>query len=399
MDSHLIDMNGRLGFKKRFPYIYRGYWHIGSNIDDLKGIEHIVPLRKSRSYDLPLHPQQTVVQLNSTYLETIGRNDRRRGDAVVVSGALAGLGIYMLSGSIYFISASLVKGVYWFSLFITLMAVLIGIVTFLMLFAVSTEVFTSRHYPVRFNRKTRKVYVRQYNKKVEVFDWSDIHFYIFYMKEDADIRGVKFAADGKTIEAMFALPFHIKDSEEELIQHFAFFTSYMSKNEKRFLQAKDAVRYVYPIHKYRETPVQSLERIKLEFHFDHMNMEYPKETVMPKYIFAIFTPMIAIRYVGRLISMLTCYRHRFAEAIEAECEIDTNDPYDLNKNLPEGNLEQNNQPLWKTVINIVMFIGALILLLFVGAFMIDMVGVMRPHGDYPSMVDKLWYVVSLGWLS
>lgn len=83
MDSHLIDMNGRLGFKKRFPYIYRGYWHIGSNIDDLKGIEHIVPLRKSRSYDLPLHPQQTVVQLNSTYLETIGRNDRRRGDAVV----------------------------------------------------------------------------------------------------------------------------------------------------------------------------------------------------------------------------------------------------------------------------------------------------------------------------
>lgn len=297
MDSHLIDMHGRLGFKKRFPYIYRGYWHIGSNIDNLKGIEHIVPLSKSRNYNVPLHPQQTVVQFNSTYLETTGRNDRRRGDAVFVSGALAGLGIYMFSVSIYFILDSLVKGIYWFSFFITLMAIIIGIMIFLMLFAVSTEVLTSRHYPVRFNRKTRKVYVRQYNKKVEVFDWSDIHFYIFYMKEDADIRGVKFAKDGKTIEAMFALPFHIKDSEEELIKHFAFFTSYMSKNETRFLKAKNAVRYVYPIHKYRETPVQSLERIKLEFHFDHMNMEYPKETVMPKYIFAIFSPMIAIRYV------------------------------------------------------------------------------------------------------
>ena len=96
--------------------------------------------------------------------------------------------------------------------------------------------------------------------------------------------------------------------------------------------------------------------------------------------------------------MLTCYRHRFAEAIEAECEIDPNDSYDLNKHLPEGNLEQNNQPLWKTVINIIIFIGALILLLFVGTFMIDMMGAARPHGDYPSMVDKLWYVVSLGWL-
>ena len=240
------------------------------------------------------------------------------------------------------------------------------------------------------------MYVRQYNKKVEIFEWSDLHFYIFYMKEDADIRGVKFAADGKTIEAMFALPFHIKDSEEELIKHFAFFTSYMSKNETRFLQAKDAVRYVYPIHKYRETPVQSLERIKLEFHFDHMNMEYPKETVMPKYIFAIFTPMIAIRYVGRLISMLTCYRHRFAEAIEAECEIDPNDSYDLNKHLPEGNLEQNNQPLWKKLAYSVGLILFGIVMLFAFAFFVDIIGSIRGH--YPDVVGKLWYVVSLGWL-
>ena len=276
------------------------------------------------------------------------------------------------------------------------MSLLVGIVTFLMLFAVSTEVLTSRHYPVRFNRKTRKVYVRQYNKKVEIFEWSDLHFYIFYMKEDADIRGVKFAADGKTIEAMFALPFHIKDSEEELIKHFAFFTSYMSKNETRFLQAKDAVRYVYPIHKYRETPVQSLERIKLEFHFDHMNMEYPKETVMPKYIFAIFTPMIAIRYVGRLISMLTCYRHRFAEAIEAECEIDPNDSYDLNKHLPEGNIEDVNQPLWKKLAYSVGLILFGIVMLFAFAFFVDIIGSIRGH--YPDVVGKLWYVVSLGWL-
>ena len=127
-------------------------------------------------------------------------------------------------------------------------------------------------------------------------------------------------------------------------------------------------------------------------------MEYPKETVMPNFIFLISAPMIAIRYIGRLMSMLTCYRHRFPETIEDECEIDLNDSYDLNKHLPEGNLEQNNQPLWKTVINIIIFICALILLLFIAAFLIDMMGAVRPHGDYPSMVGKLWYVVSLGWI-
>ena len=112
----------------------------------------------------------------------------------------------------------------------------------------------------------------------------------------------------------------------------------------------------------------------------------------------ITLPLLALRYVGRVISMLTSYRHRFSKAIEAECQIDPNDSYDLNKHLPEGNLEQSNQPIWKTVVYSVGIIIATVIMLFIGAFIIDMIGAARPHGDYPSIVDKLWYVVSLGWL-
>ncbi|MGP5061635.1 hypothetical protein ACTXIZ_09125 [Psychrobacter celer] len=108
--------------------------------------------------------------------------------------------------------------------------------------------------------------------------------------------------------------------------------------------------------------------------------------------------MLVLRYIGRVISMLTSYRHRFSKAIEAECQIDPNDPYDLNKHLPEGNMEQRKQPIWKTVAYSVGIAIATIAMLFVGAFLIDMKGAARPYGDYPSMVDKLWYVISLGWL-
>ena len=113
----------------------------------------------------------------------------------------------------------------------------------------------------------------------------------------------------------------------------------------------------------------------------------------------VILPLLALRYVGRVISMLTSYRHRFSKAIEAECQIDPDDPYDLNKHLPEGNLEQRNQPIWKTIVySVGIIIIATIIMLFVGAFIIDMIGAARPHGDYPSMVDKLWYLIGLGWL-
>ncbi|WP_201510370.1 hypothetical protein [Psychrobacter alimentarius] len=84
--------------------------------------------------------------------------------------------------------------------------------------------------------------------------------------------------------------------------------------------------------------------------------------------------------------MLISYQHHFSKQIEADCQIDPNEPDNLNKHLPEGNLEQRNQPIWKTV---VYGIGITIAMLFVGAFIIDMMGAARPHGDYPSMVNKM----------
>jgi len=399
MSAYLVDMEGRFRLTKKPPFLTPGYQAVGQKLDDAKGIYKRVPLEKDKTYEVPLHPQQTVVQFNSTYLETTGRNERRRGDAVGWGLCLGFVGVSISNGILYMI----IRFTTDFDILFLSVGIILALSMLLffvpLINALSTELFTTWHYPIRFNRKTRKVYVRQYNRKVEVYNWDDLTFFIAYINEDKDIRAVTFDKDGETVTGMFALAFQDEVFDKSLISYFEFIRRYMEGNDEQLKEVKEAIRYIYPIHKKRETPLMSFKRLILnEVHYDHENMEYPERTFEFHPVTLVILPLLALRYVGRVISMLTSYRHRFSKAIEAECQIDPNDPYDLNKYLPEGNMEQRKQPIWKTVAYSVGIAIATIAMLFVGAFLIDMMGAARPHGDYPSMVDKLWYVVSLGWL-
>lgn len=399
MSGYVVDMEGRFRLTKKPPFLTPGYQAVGQKIDKVKGIHKRVPLEKDKTYDVPLHPQQTVVQFNSTYLETTGRNERRRGDAVGWGLIIGFVGLSMTS--LYgFLLADLINNFDIFILSIVVFFVVIIPIFFgLLVNVLSTELFTTWHYPIRFNRKTRKVYVRQYNRKVEVYNWDDLTFFIAYINEDRDIRAVTFDKDGETVTGMFALAFQNNVFDKSLISYFEFIRRYMEGDDQQLKEVKEAIRYIYPIHKKRETPLMSFKRLILNVvHYSHENMEYPERTFRFYPVTLVILPLLTLRYVGRVISMLTSYRHRFSKAIEVECQIDPNDPYDLNKHLPEGNLEQSNQPIWKTVVYSLGIIIATIAMIFVGAFIIDMMGAARPHGDYPSMVDKLWYLIGLGWL-
>lgn len=399
MSGYVVDMEGRFRLTKKPPFLTPGYQAVGQKLADVKGIHETVPLDKYKTYDVPLHPQQTVVQFNSTYLETTGRNERRRGDAV-------GWGLFLLFitlsiTTLYeFVLADLINNFDVLSLGVAVFFFISMFITIIFLInMLSTELFTTWHSPIRFNRKTRKVYVRQYNRKVEVYNWDDLTFFIAYINEDRDIRAVTFDKDGETITGMFALAFQNNVFDKSLTSYFEFIRRYMEGDDQQLKEVKEAIRYIYPIHQKRETPLMSFKRMILNVvHYSHENMEYPERTFRFYPVTLVILPLLALRYVGRVISMLTSYRHRFSKAIQAECQIDLNDPYDLNKHLPAGNLEQRNQPICKTVVYSVGTIIATIIMLFIGAFIIDMMGAMRPHGDYPSMVDKLWYVVSLEWL-
>ncbi len=101
----MIDINGRNPFAK---FTYREVnqkldktfgMGLGGRVQELKDFKW---LDKKQGYDVPLYPQRTVVQFNSTYMELTGRQDRIRGD--VTFGSIFFLTI--ISIGIYYTTAS-----------------------------------------------------------------------------------------------------------------------------------------------------------------------------------------------------------------------------------------------------------------------------------------------------
>ena len=202
-------------------------------------------------------------------------------------------------------------------------------------------------------------------------------------KDGGDVRGITLADDGVTITGMFSLPFvnslgADRHDEGTLLGHFEFVRRYMEDNDKQFKEVKSAVRYVHPVHNKRETPLVSLQRVKLGYHASHVNQENPNtfRLVLAEYL---LIPFAWLRYMGRLLSINTSITPKFSPEIEAECQIDPNDPYDLNKNLPEGNIEDANQPIWKKLTHSILLILFGIVMLFVFAFFIDMIGAIKGY--------------------
>lgn len=396
----MIDINGRNPFAKiHYKEINQKLdsnfgMGLGGRVQEIKDFKW---LDKNHRYDVPLYPQRTVVQFNSTYLELTGRQDRIRGD--VTFGSLFFLSI--VSIGIYYTTSSILldfsKGNTYAVAYVGVITVLLILMAIYLLALLSTELFTYTYLPIRFNRKTRKVYVRQANRKVETFDWDELKFYMATTyKDGGDVRGITLADDGMTITGMFSLPFVYLSASDYLIYHFEFVRRYMEGDDEQLAEVKNAIRYIHPVHKKRETPLVSFKRAFIYLLNPFDNLEHPKQAFEPDIGTAAILIPAWLRYLGRLLSINTSITPKFSPEIEAECQIDPNDPYDLNKNLPEGNIEAANQPVWKKLVFSFTLILFGIIMLFVFAFFIDMIGSIRGH--QPDFFGRLWYLFSLGWL-
>lgn len=375
----MIDTEGRK------PYSKLRYYEVGKNVSNLKKIGDFKWLDKKQIHDVPLYSQRTVVQFNSTYMELIGRQDRIRGDVTVWGLFFFGLVTYALyvMGVLFLIifANSAALG----SIIILFVIILLGILTHV-LPLLSTELFTYTYLPIRFNRKTRKVYVRQANRKVEVFDWDELRFYMATTyKDGGDVRGITLADDGVTITGMFSLPFVSDLTAKEILggtqlkQHFELVRRYMEGDDEQLIEVKNAIRYIHPVHKKRETPLVSFQRATLAALDSDENMEYPKQALRLHWTHLAVIIQLWLRYLGRLLSINTSITPKFSPEIEAESQIDPNDPHDLNKYLPEGNIEDANQPIWKKLTYSILLILFGIVMLFVFAFFIDMIGAIKGY--------------------
>ena len=304
--------------------LFGNYETVGKKLKPHKTID----LDRSYAETDKLYSQRAVIQFNSTFVELIDRWNYWRGFITFFSF----ISLILMSFAFVYMVYSFDFGndYYTPSIWEILFSGLVTIGLFLTAYGswhfFNRECFRYTHYPIRFNRKLRKVYVIQPNKKLLVANWDD--FNIGLQKGSPKLWDIRFSLldEQEKVTDTFALPFtDFSEYDNALLGHWEFIRSYMEDDtpEKAF----DALKQVFPIHNRKETIKESIERVMIN---NTSAYEQPIERLTRLAFWGTF-PFVLIEIIGRIISIKTSKIPRFPDWVEHECFIDAEDPYNFEK--------------------------------------------------------------------
>lgn len=301
--------------------LFINYEIVGKKLKSHKTIE----LDRSYAQTDKLYSQRAVIQFNSAFVELIDRWNYWRGFISIFSLfaiSMSIIGIVMLTYFGFFYNSSPKSmGILFMFIGLIISCIVLLLVSFRLF---SRECFSYTHYPIRFNRKLRKVYVIQPNKKLLVANWDDFH--IGLQKGSAKLWDVRFSLldEQEKVTDTFALPFtNFSEHNDLLLGHWEFIRSYMEDDtpEKAF----DALKQVFPIHNRKETIKESIERVMIN---NTSTYEQPIDRLTRLAFWGTF-PFVLIEIIGRIISIKTSKIPRFPDWVQQECLIDAEDPFNF----------------------------------------------------------------------
>jgi hypothetical protein len=181
------------------------------------------------------------------------------------------------------------------------------------------EVFRYTHYPIRFNRKNRKVYKWQDDGSVLAADWDSLYFTVINADsktKDQFVAGFVMADDGETIKDMIILSLTTAGaiSLERQHGHFEFYRRYMEEGPSNDLY-DHFEHWIPPIHQQKETFLWGLRAINSNF------------SLLP-IVAILFSPFTLVASVARWLVMRSCKIPQWPDWVEKECEVATNDPWE-----------------------------------------------------------------------
>jgi hypothetical protein len=186
---------------------------------------------------------------------------------------------------------------------------------FAFLFLLSVECFRYTHWPMRFNRKTRKVYLYRINGTVMVEDWDKLFFTLSpAVFGDRKVDGLRLAEDRDTVLEGVVLPFYASKNEHFLLSQWEFVRRYMEEPEE-LPHLAGQVEQVMDIADRRE---------KWNHGFQLQLTNYTGG-MLP--FLLIMTPFCFLVSIGRWLAFQTCTIPVWPEEVEKECQIEPNDPY------------------------------------------------------------------------
>lgn len=269
-----------------------------------------VPASTRPHYDLSL------IKLNSTFVECVDKWYAMRGWVAMGGGAISAL-----MGSMVVLGVQFVIDPHEY-LFASLLLLLGALGIFgggLYLF--TRDAFAYTHYPIRFNRQNRQVYVFRRDGTTLKVAWDKIVWTIYGHNigtRDLFVTGHVMADDKKTIKETFALSTTDAGApgEQNLKSLFEFFRRYMEEGPGPVLDAlKPTPLIMLPgIDKEKETWRFGWEVLTLS-----LNGMLLLQIVMQVLIF----PMSLFRW----IVMCTSKIPHWPQWVEDECRIGSGDPW------------------------------------------------------------------------
>lgn len=254
----------------------------------------------------------SLVKMNSTFIEFVGRTYKLRGSMitfiVVVATLIFGYGIPFLLTNInwlHFDITELFGGV--------VLLLNIGVVWLSWYLLVSKEFFASTYYPIRLNRKTRKVYVYRHKFLGGFLEvpWEDVYFHIGHgasMDMLRDLRGE--VMDGDVVKDAFAVGMYLV-TDDKIRQLWEFIRCYMDEGPEHLPETTITLS-VAPT--WDNAYIMSASRVAIG----------SNGSVPP-----VFLPIVYLTTATRYLVMKSCKPPKWPAHVEKACAIEPNDPYRL----------------------------------------------------------------------
>ena len=277
-------------------------------------VEHRFNVRRPASQQP--HYELSLIKLNSTFVECVDKWYSLRGWVAMAGAAFCAFSGYALfHGSMILATREPLD---WFMAAIDLafLGFLVG-----SLFILTRDAFTYTHYPIRFNRMNRQVYVFRRDGTVLKAAWDKIYWTIYgHGVGTRDIYVMGHLLDAhKQVKESFALSLDTSPGAagvQELRDHFEFFRRYMEDGPGPVLDAlKPTPLIMLPsIDKERESWAFGWERLTL------LMNGWPIAQVLFQ---VFFLPMSLFRW----LAMRTSKIPQWPQWVEDECAIDPTDPW------------------------------------------------------------------------
>lgn len=295
-------------------------------------------LKQTHRLNLNPRDQLCVVELNSTYLESVDKWFGWKGTISAVAlilfamfvGGLGGISVMWLLDAAASTTTPEDSG-FWLAngLGMGFVALCCGAFT---TWLMRKECFAYTHYPIRFNRKTRMVHVFRKNGTVLSVPWDEVFFTLGHLVQwnEYEVRGHVLEADGITVRETFALSYlgslspedaqlnRTQYSAEDYVRaHWEFVRRYMEDGPQSVV---GVVKFCMPVNGRRERFRIGAERV------------FANIAGAPVVIFCMLVPFCVVVSLFRPIAMRTSKIPSWTTVLEGEREADPNDPYAISGN-------------------------------------------------------------------